>query len=116
MNKCTSLSQFSRRAKCTASEHHLHRFIIHPLGPASEQRGNNVKHFKDLKSKAGTRPLLSSVRSKAYLTKSVDKVVLQKSIPTQIHQLILYISNSKGQADGFVGQLTSAKRLQKHLV
>jgi len=31
-----------------------------------------------------------------YLTPSVFKVVLQKSIPTQIRQLILYISNSKG--------------------
>jgi len=31
-----------------------------------------------------------------YLIQSVSKVVLQKSIPTQIRQLILYISNSKG--------------------
>jgi hypothetical protein len=30
------------------------------------------------------------------LTASVDKVVLQKSIPEQIRQLILYISDSKG--------------------
>ena len=37
------------------------------------------------------------------------KVVLQKSIPAQIRQLILYISNSKGQVDEFVGELTSAK-------
>ena len=32
----------------------------------------------------------------AYLTASVYKVVLQKSIPTQVRQLILYISNNKG--------------------
>ena len=31
-----------------------------------------------------------------YLTKSVYKVVLQKLIPAQIRQLILYISNNKG--------------------
>ena len=31
-----------------------------------------------------------------YLTESVCKVVLQKSILAQIHQLILYTSNSKG--------------------
>jgi len=48
---------------------------------------------------------------KVYLTQSVFEVVLQKSIPTQICQLILYISKSKGYVDGFVGQLTSAKRL-----
>ena len=42
------------------------------------------------------------------------EVVSQKSIPTQIRQLILYISNSKGWVDGFVGELTSAKRIQKH--
>ena len=31
----------------------------------------------------------------AYLTESVFKVVLQKSIPTQIRQLILCIGNSE---------------------
>ena len=35
----------------------------------------------------------------------------QKSIPTYIRQLILYICNREGQVDGFVGGLTSAKRL-----
>ena len=45
-----------------------------------------------------------------------NQVVLQMSIPSQIRQLILYISNSKGHADGFVGELTSAKRLSKHFV
>ena len=37
-----------------------------------------------------------AVKSRAYLTQSVLKVVLQKSIPTQIRQLILDISNYKG--------------------
>ena len=37
---------------------------------------------------------------------SVYKVVLQKSILVQIRQLILYISDSRGQVDGFVGDLT----------
>ena len=31
-----------------------------------------------------------------YLTKRVYKVVLQTSIPTQIHQRILYVCSSKG--------------------
>ena len=51
-----------------------------------------------------------------FLTQSVYKVVLQKSIPAQIRQLILdyyYISNNKGYVDGFVGELTFAKRLYK---
>ena len=51
-----------------------------------------------------------------YLTQSVFKVVLHESIPTQIRQLILYIINSQGYVDGFVGELTSAKRLSKHFV
>ena len=44
------------------------------------------------------------------------KVVLQKSIPTQIRQHIPYISNSQAYVDGFVGESTSAKRLHKHFV
>ena len=36
----------------------------------------------------------------------VFKNVLQKSIPTQIRQLILCIGNSEGLVDGFVGELT----------
>ena len=31
-----------------------------------------------------------------YLTESVYKVVFQKSIPAQIRQLIVYVSNNKG--------------------
>ena len=38
---------------------------------------------------------------------------LQKSTHTQMRQLILHISTSKGQVGGFVGELTSAKRLSK---
>ena len=53
---------------------------------------------------------------RCYLTQSVFKVVLQNSIPTQIHQLIPFIHNSEGQVDGFVGVLTSAKRLEKYFV
>ena len=42
-------------------------------------------------------------------TKCILKFVLQKSIPTKIRQFVLYISNSTGQVDGFVGESTSAK-------
>ena len=35
----------------------------------------------------------------------------QKSIPAQIRQRILYISNDEGYVDGFVQELTFAKRL-----
>jgi len=48
-----------------------------------------------------------------YLTQSVFQVVLQNLIPIQICQLILYLSNSEGLVDGFVGVLTSgASRLR----
>ena len=47
----------------------------------------------------------------AYLTQSVFKVVLQKSILSQNRQIILHISKDKGLVDGFVGELVSAKRL-----
>ena len=40
--------------------------------------------------------------------KSVDEVVLQRSIPAQIRQIIFYISNDKGSVDGFVQELTFA--------
>ena len=41
-----------------------------------------------------------------HLTQSVLKDVLQQTIPLQICQLILYISSSQGNVDGFVGELT----------
>ena len=50
------------------------------------------------------------VGSTAYLTESVYKLVLRKSIPAQIRQLILHISNNKGLVHGFVRELTFAKR------
>ena len=53
---------------------------------------------------------------KTHTAESVYDVVLQKSIPTQIRQLILYISNSQGSVDGFVRELTSAERLSKTFV
>ena len=40
------------------------------------------------------------------LAQSVFNVVLPKSIPTQINQLILDISISDGSVDVFVGELT----------
>jgi len=55
------------------------------------------------------QPALSATSPGLSHTKFFKSVC--KSIPTQIRQLILYISNSKGEVDGFVGELTSAKRL-----
>ena len=49
------------------------------------------------------------------LTQSVFILVSQKSIPTQIRQLVLYLSNSKGAVDGYV-ELTSVKRLPEDFV
>ena len=52
----------------------------------------------------------------SYLTESVHQVVLRKSIPAKKHQLILGISSRKGCVDEYVGELTSAKRLQNHFL
>ena len=48
-----------------------------------------------------------------YLTRSVP-MILQKSIPTQIRRLILYIGHSEGSVDELVGELTSATRLYQY--
>ena len=50
------------------------------------------------------------------LAHNVFVVVLEKLIPIQIRQLVLHIINNKIQVNGLVVELTSAKRLQKHLV
>ena len=54
-----------------------------------------------------------SFPEQSYLTESVYKVVLQKSIPTQIRPLILVISNNEGQSDGSVREFTFPQRLVK---
>ena len=51
-----------------------------------------------------------------HLKQGVHKVVLPKSIPAQIRQLILCISSHKGQVDRFVRDLTFATRLHKHFL
>ena len=55
-----------------------------------------------------------SVSDYFYLTESIHKVVLPKSIPAQIHQLILYTRNNKEYVDEFVRELTCAERLYQH--
>ena len=40
---------------------------------------------------------------------SVYKVVVQKSIPAQIRQLILYMSNNKERVEKFVGEIDFRK-------
>ena len=42
---------------------------------------------------------------RAYRTKSVYKVVFQKSMLAQIRRLILYIIHREGNVDGFVREL-----------
>ena len=49
------------------------------------------------------------IAARVHLTKSFLNVVLHKSILTQIRHLIFHVSESNGQVDGFVGELTSAK-------
>ena len=51
-----------------------------------------------------------------YLTESVHKVLLQESISARICQLIRYVSDNEEYADGFVRELTFAKRLFKNFM
>ena len=53
---------------------------------------------------------------RAYLTESIYEVVLQKWIPPQIRQRILHDYRNKELVDGFVRELTFAKRLCKHFL
>ena len=53
---------------------------------------------------------------RTYLTESIYKVVLQKSIAAQIRQLIVYHYQHEEQVDEFVLELTRAKRLHDHFV
>ena len=53
---------------------------------------------------------------KVYLTESVHNVVLQKSIPTRIRQLILYYYLCKESVDLLVRELTLAKRRYEHFL
>ena len=86
--------------------------VLQDVVRGAEQRAQSEPRVGPLGEQAQARldPPLWSVPI-PYLTQSVFQVVLQKSIPTQIRQLILYIRNSKGWVDRFVRGLTSAKRL-----
>ena len=73
-------------------------------GPAASEAHNlqPVKVASDvITNKAqGSKVLISQkVLIKYYLTESVYNVVLQKSTPAQIRQLIHYISNGKGTGE-----------------
>ena len=59
---------------------------------------------------------MAKASEKSYITESVRKIVWQQSIPAQICVHVLYISNNKGQVDGFVGELVFVKRFQKHFL
>ena len=50
------------------------------------------------------------------ISQNVFMFCFAKSIPAQIRQLILYIIYNKRRVDGFVRELTFAKRLYKHFL
>ena len=62
------------------------------------------------------RPRRAGGQASSYLTERVYQVVLQQSVPAQIRQLVLYISNAQGQVDEFVRELTLANRLYKYFL
>ena len=61
-----------------------------------------------------TRSARGRAQTQTFSTQTVFEGILQKTNLPQSRQRVLYISNSKGCVDGFVGELTSAKRLSKH--
>jgi len=63
---------------------------------------------------ANKRPGSPHGRSQIHPTKSVYKVVSQKSISSEIRQLVIYISNHEGYVNRFVREFTLAKQLYKH--
>jgi len=76
-----------------------------------------VLYLPRLRGFSGTKLLGWSCQPRGhYLAQSIFQVSFQKSIPTHICQLILYVDNRKGYVDEFVGELTSAKRLGKSFV
>ena len=53
----------------------------------------------------------TTAQTRSHLTGIVYKVVLKKSMPAHIRQLLLLVSNNKGSVDGFARELTLTKRL-----
>ena len=51
------------------------------------------------------------VFSKSFFKRQLPHKSVNLSFTITIRQLVLHVSDSKGQADGFVGELTSAKKL-----
>ena len=54
-------------------------------------------------------PKFDKVCLRFHRSESVYTVVLQKSTPAQLRQLILYISNNQGSVDRILRELTSEK-------
>ena len=66
------------------------------LGGRGLREGHRQLNVTQGRMQITYREAISAEVSFSYLTQSVFKVVLQKSIPTQIRQLILSVSNSEG--------------------
>jgi len=72
------------------------------MRPESEARLTQAVRA-ELNASSGDAPPI--VAKGPYLTGIVDKVVLQKSTPLSIHQLILYYYQYEESVDGFVCKL-----------
>ena len=82
------------------------------LNPRNHERTR--KQLREKKKSLGFIPpprAISGDLTNQLSNLSSHKVFSPKSIPTQIRQLDLYTSNSKGPADDFGEELTSAQRL-----
>ena len=90
-----------------------------------EPQPSTLKHYPQVL--AAMRQLVDTVvgklgdRDSAYAPPTHNLIsqkvfFLHKSIPAQIRERIIYISNNQGYVDRFVRKLTFAKRLNKHFL
>ena len=83
--------------------------------PTQSHKPPSILVYED-EWQAQPQELVSRSSLGSYLTESVYLVVLQKSIPAQIPQLVLHVSDNKGYVDGFVRESTFAKRPYNHFL
>ena len=63
---------------------------------------STVAYPESVPTKVTTEPKNDNANKRTHLTENVYKVVLQKTIPAQIRQLVVYLGYSKGYVNGTV--------------
>ena len=74
------------------------------------------KRYQNQVRQVKSRGFRNFLRKATFLPENVYELVLQESVPAQIRQRIRQYYFYKEQVDGFVREVTFAKRLCKHSV